>query len=31
MAMNLYGMIIGIIILGIQYAAALQLNLDDYG
>jgi ABC-type Fe2+-enterobactin transport system substrate-binding protein len=31
MAVTLYGMLIGIISLSIQYATALQLNLDDHG
>lgn len=31
MAVKLYGMLIGIILLGMQYATALQLNLGDHG
>jgi hypothetical protein len=31
MAMTLYGMLTGIILLTLQCAAALQLNLDDHG
>ena len=30
-AMALYGMLTGIILLGIRYATAIQLNLNDHG
>lgn len=31
MPMTWYGMLIGIILLSMQYATALLLNLDDHG